>query len=101
VHSPLPGFVARALVPEGASVASGSSVLSISPDQKTVWEALRALYLIGTADDIPLVESYLQYKASRFRSTTNNSPNDADIRQQARATLDAIRNRYPQASAGL
>jgi hypothetical protein len=48
-----------------------------------VWEALRALYLIGTAEDLPEVEPYA-------RGINGMSP---QIPQQAQATAKAIRAR--------
>ena len=48
-----------------------------------VWEALRALYLVGRADDLPDVDRFV-------RGADGVSP---QIAQQARATAEAIRSR--------
>jgi len=48
-----------------------------------VWEALRALYLIGQADDLPAIRSY-----ERDLPDISN-----DVRRQAIETEKAIRTR--------
>jgi len=50
-----------------------------------VWEALRALYLVGQAEDLPAVVPY-----ERDLPDISN-----DVRQQARETEKAIRERNP------
>ena len=83
VASPVAGELARRAVPEGASVAAGDVVAVISPGDDQVWEALRALYLVGTAEDLPAVE----------RVARGGSGASERIRQQAAATADGIRRR--------
>jgi hypothetical protein len=58
-------------------------IATIDPATDQVWEALRALYLIGQADDLPAVQRY-----------ERELPEIPDhIRQQALETEKAIRER--------
>ena len=83
MRSQVPGTIDRWLVGDGAAVTAGQPVVSIDPSPEEVWEALRALYLIGQAQDLPAVE--------QFASGGDNVP--ANVRQQAATTADAIRSR--------
>ena len=57
LRSPVTGRV-RLATGTGASVAAGASVATIDPGEEQVWEALRALYLIGQVDDLPAIRPY-------------------------------------------
>jgi biotin carboxyl carrier protein len=83
IRSPLPGFFRRRLVPEGARVAAGDKVLLLGPAPEQVWEALRALYLVGTKEDLPEIERYIR--------PLEDMP--VKVQQQAQFTADAIRRR--------
>lgn len=83
VRSPLPGTLHRWLVRDGETVAAGTALVLLSPDETQVWEALRALYVIGEPDDVEEVEAYA-------RGVEGMPPR---IQQQARLTADAIRRR--------
>ncbi len=83
IRSEVPGTLDRWLVNEGASVTTGQGIATLAPDHSAVWEALRALVLIGRAEDLPLVERY----SNRF----SDAPEA--IQQQARETARAIRER--------
>jgi hypothetical protein len=63
VRSPLPGTLERIALPTGSKVAQGETVLTINPDEESVWEALRGLALIGESDDLEAVQSYLNGNA--------------------------------------
>jgi len=81
----VPGTLDRWLVPDGSPVSAGQPVAEISPSPEVVYEALRALYVIGQPDDLPLVERY-----------THPMPDFPDhIRRQADFTARAIRSRSP------
>jgi HEAT repeat protein len=83
LRSPLPGFVERKLVEEGKQVKAGEDVLALSPSEDQVWEALRALYLIGEPEDLPEIQGFagkVQHMSQR-------------IQRQAQLTIEAIRNR--------
>lgn len=82
-RSPLTGRVALVNMPRGAEVAAGAQLAVVDPGESQVWEALRALYVIGTSDDLPAVARY-----------EREQPDLPDrIRQQAILTEHAIRQR--------
>lgn len=83
VRSNVPGTLEGWLSANGSSVTAGQPILSLLPSESMVWEALRALYLIGNAEDLPDVARYA-------RGLDGTSP---QITQQAQATLTAIRGR--------
>ena len=84
IRSPLPGRLQTKLVHDGGPVTSGQEILILSPGSEHVWEALRALYVVGGAEDLPDVE--------RFASgTAADMP--AKIQQQASLTAAEIRQR--------
>ncbi len=60
VRSKVPGRIEKWIVPEGATVTAGEEIALIAPSHEMIWEALRALYLIGQAEDLPEVERYTQ-----------------------------------------
>jgi len=82
IRSPIPGRI-RSVAQPGASLASGAEVAVVEPATDQVWEALRALYLIGQMDDLPAVRPY-------ERDLPDIS---SDVRQQAMETEKAIRGR--------
>jgi hypothetical protein len=57
-------------------------VLSLYSDENSVWEALRGLSLVGSAADLPAIESY-----------ANSTSVSAKIREQAGLTAKAIQTR--------
>lgn len=57
VRSPVTGRVRFAPV-TGANMAAGASVATIDPGEEQVWEALRALYLIGQPEDVAAIRPY-------------------------------------------
>ncbi len=83
IRADVPGTLQQWLVGEGATVQAGLGIATLAPDQSSVWEALRALALIGRAEDLWVVERY----SSRFGDAPES------IQQQARATARAIRER--------
>ncbi len=80
LRSPLPGRVNKILKTNGAQVSAGDEVLSLNSDEASVWEALRALTIIGTKEDLPLVQGYASSPYKR-------------IREQADHTVKAIQSR--------
>lgn len=82
IRSPIPGRI-RSIVGTGANVAAGAELATIDPSTDQVWEALRALYVIGQPEDIPAVIAY-------ERDLPDIS---TDVRQQASETEKAIRER--------
>jgi len=83
LRSPLPGKIMNVKAHEGAHVAAGDVVLTIAPDADFVYEALRALFLVGEAEDLPEVERYAQ--------GVEGMPDQ--VKQQAAQTAKAIRSR--------
>jgi len=83
VRSNIPGTLDRWLAANGSNVTSGQPILSLSPSESMVWEALRALFLMGNAEDTVDV--------ARFAHGANGM--SVQIAQQAQATLIAIRGR--------
>ncbi len=83
VRTAVPGAVERWLVADGSSVTAGEPILAIAPSQEMVWEALRALYLIGRTEDLAEVDRYA-------RGVDGMPP---QIQQQASLTSQAIRSR--------
>jgi hypothetical protein len=82
IRSPIPGRIRSAAQP-GANVTAGSEVAVVDPGTEQVWEALRALYLVGQLDDLDAIRPY-----ERDLPDISN-----DVRQQAAETEKAIRAR--------
>jgi hypothetical protein len=83
VRAAVPGTLDVWLAPNGAPLTPGQPILTLAPSESMVWEALRALYLVGRAEDLPDVDRYA-------RGADGFSP---QIAQQAQATSRAIRAR--------
>jgi hypothetical protein len=83
VQSKVSGRFGKWLIADGASVTAGQHLAAILPSDDTLWEALRALYLIGDASDLDAVALYA-------RGGEDLPP---QIAQQARLTMEAIRSR--------
>jgi hypothetical protein len=83
VRSPMSGRIRTLSITKGGSVTAGSEVATVDPGVEQIWEALRALYLVGQAEDLPLVRVYQR-----------ESPGIPDrVRQQALLTDRAIMGR--------
>jgi biotin carboxyl carrier protein len=83
VRSPISGRIRILAVQTGATVSAGAPIATIDPDTEQVWEALRALYIVGTLDDLPAISPY-----------ERELPDIPDrVRQQALLTANAIRQR--------
>jgi hypothetical protein len=63
-------------------VSRDNEILTLNSDEQSVWEALRALSLVGTAEDLPLIESY----ASSTEVSTR-------VKEQASLTSKSITHR--------
>jgi hypothetical protein len=79
----VPGTLGRWLAANGVLVSAGQPIVSLDPSESMVWEALRALYLIGRVEDLPDVDRFA-------RGVDGMSP---QITQQAQAASRAIRGR--------
>jgi hypothetical protein len=82
IRSPIPGRI-RWVAQTGTNVAGGAEVAVVDPASEQVWEALRALYVIGRMDDLPAIRPY-----------ERELPDIPDhVRQQAVEAEKAIRGR--------
>jgi biotin carboxyl carrier protein len=83
VRSPVPGEVRSLEKKDGASVQAGDALADLSADKNHVWEALRALVLVGQKEDLEDVQRY-----------TRPVPGMAEIVvRQAQLTAQAIESR--------
>jgi hypothetical protein len=82
LRSPLPGRVNKIFKPNGSQLTRDENLLSLNSDEESVWEALRALALVGTKEDLPLIETYA--------SATDAS---ARVKEQASLTSESINSR--------
>src|ERR1700675_1439055 len=58
LRSPITGRVRTLSTATGASVVPGTAIAIVEPGEEQVWEALRALYLIGQLEDLPAIRPY-------------------------------------------
>src|SRR5438445_2813621 len=83
LRSPISGRIRTLCVAPGPHVPAGAEVATVDPGDEQVWEALRALYLIGRPDDVPAIRPYQR-----------ELPEISDrVRQQALLTEKSIRDR--------
>jgi hypothetical protein len=82
LRSPLPGRVNQILKPNGSQVTRDEDLISLNSDEQSVWEALRGLALIGTKDDLPIIQTYAQSNEASSR-----------IREQANLTAKSVISR--------
>ena len=82
IRSPLPGRINKVLKPNGSQVSRDDEILNLISDEDSVWEALRGLSLVGTKDDLQLVQTY-----------ANSTDASNRTKEQAALTAKAIQNR--------
>ena len=82
LRSPLPGRVNQIFKANGSQTTHDDDLLSLNSDEQSVWEALRGLAIIGTKDDLPVIESYAQSNEASTR-----------IKEQASLTAKSINHR--------
>jgi biotin carboxyl carrier protein len=83
IRSPIAGRLRNLFVKTGQPVTAGDEIATLDPSTEQVWEALRALYLVGRLDDLPAILPY-----------ERELPDIPDhVRQQALLTEKAIRER--------
>src|ERR1700736_5369010 len=58
IRSPISGHLRALPVQTGQTVAAGAKIATIDPGTEQVWEALRALYLVGQPEDTLAVLPY-------------------------------------------
>jgi hypothetical protein len=82
IRSPLQGRVNQIFKPNGSQVRRDEDFLSLNSDEDSVWEALRGLAIIGTREDLPIVQSYAESHDASAR-----------VKEQAALTAKAINHR--------
>ena len=85
VRSPITGRLRELSVQPGKVVAAGDEIATLDPGTEQVWEALRALFLVGQPADIPAIRLY-QRELPEIPE---------HVRKQAAETEQAIRQRVP------
>jgi hypothetical protein len=83
VRTPIGGRIRSMAAQAGSKVSTGAELATIDPPADQIWEALRALHLIGRPEDLGVVQSY--------ESQSAHLP--LRISQQATLTEKAIRDR--------
>jgi HEAT repeat protein len=86
IRTPEAARVESVSVANESRVEAGKEIMTLSPSTEQLWEALRALYLIGRPEDIPDIQRY----ARALPSIPDK------IQKQAAFTIEAIRNRASQ-----
>jgi biotin carboxyl carrier protein len=83
IRSPIGGRLRALSTTTGQTVATGAQIATVDPGTEQVWEALRALYLVGQPDDLAAISPY-----------ERELPDIPDhVRKQAVETEQAIRER--------
>lgn len=83
VRSPISGRIRTLAVAPGVEVSSNAELASVDPGAEQVWEALRALYIVGLPEDLPAIRLY-----------ERDLPEMPDrVKQQAVLSEQAIRDR--------
>jgi len=80
IRSPLQGRINKILKPNGAKVSTGDEVMNLNSDEASVFQALRALAIIGKKEDLPQIQSYTSSASDR-------------VKEQAQLTIKAIEQR--------
>lgn len=86
VRTRVEGALERWIAADGAEVSLGQEIALIAPSERMVAQALRALVLVGTPEDLPDVERFAAPVAGM-------SPG---VAARARETARAIRARFPE-----
>ena len=82
-RTPIAGRIHSLSAAVGTNVAEGAELVVVDPSEEQAWEALRALYLIGLPEDLPVIGLY-----QRDLPDISNR-----VRQQATLTEKSIRDR--------
>lgn len=82
IISPVDGAVKNVASANGSQVSEGDAIYTISPAQQDMWEALRALLIVGDPEDIEAIET----NSDRYATTPQ-------ITEQAKETVKTIEKR--------
>ena len=89
VQVPVAGTAAN-VAEDGQEVDRGAELMVLLPEPVHLWEALRALYLVGTEEDLELIDPYL-----------GSGEENESVRRQAHLTREAILKRgHPRDEEG-
>ena len=80
LRSPLPGRINKIFKTNGTPVSADDEVMNLNSDEASVWEALRALTIIGRKEDLSVVQGYSESGSNR-------------IKEQARRTVNVLQNK--------
>jgi hypothetical protein len=83
LRAPVAGRIAKVSAPQGASVDPNAELLVLAPDAENALQSLRALFLVGTSEELPEVERYERGVVGMPEA----------VQKQAASTADAIRRR--------
>lgn len=83
VRAPLAGKIERVAAAAGSNINAGDDLLVLAPDGENVLQSLRALALVGRAEDLKELEVYAR--------GVEGMP--ADVQKQAALTVEAIKGR--------
>lgn len=83
IRSPEAGRIEAFAVPDKSTVKTGDTVIVLAPSVEQVREALKALFIVGQAEDIPSIQRYAGQLSGMSEA----------VQKQAVATLEAIRSR--------
>ena len=83
IRSPVPGVVRERLLKDGSDVTVGDKIMVLDPDYDHIYQSLRALFLVGTEEDLDDIRRFLRPREGM----------PANVAQQARLTADEIRRR--------
>ena len=79
IPAQLASRVLEVLVEEGQQVTHGQPIATLAAPPDHAWEALRALYLIGQAEDLPAVQAFV-----------DNQDYSSELREQAKLTAQRL-----------
>ncbi len=86
IISPVDGGVKRVAASNGSDVSKGDVIYEVSPAQQDMWEALRALLIVGDPEDIESIQK-----------NTDRYATKPHIVEQSKETVMAIEKRAQQA----
>lgn len=82
VYADVSGQILKGSAQDGTLVQAGDLLLTVAAHPRHIWESLRALYLIGTSQELLLVDTI-----------ASDAHLSEDIRHQAKLTAEAIQKR--------
>ncbi len=87
LRSPLNGVVDKLVAQNGSHVSKAETILLLKPDEKTLWEALRGLALIGEKAELSIVRGYasgLEFASARVKRQAELTAREIETRMSSR-----------------